>query len=188
MLVFFPCLLLLACEKNDDPGVKAEKIDYRKASIELMDSIRPKLIGTWNMKEVNVKTSPYSIDVGINKDTTLKDFAVLDITSIDNYSQEFNLEHNDVTGVLKFKSKIYPVGFRMMSTPTRIVRKFGPQVFTLFEYRFPVGSHVTENEESYLWNLGLIGENYSLEISPDGKKMVWKGLNRAIKDIQFVKK
>jgi hypothetical protein len=90
--------------------------------------------------------------------------------------------------VLRFKSKVYPVGFRMMSTPTRIVKKVGPQVFTLFEYRFPVGSHVSEEEESYLWNnLGLIGENYSIEISHDGKTMVWKGLSRAIKDIQFIK-
>ena len=188
MLVFFPCLFLFACEKNEDPGIKEYEIDYRKASIELMDSIRPKLTGRWNMKEVNVKVfPPYSIEVGIYKDTTLKDFAVLDITSVDNYSQEFNLEHNDVTGVLRFKSKVYPVGFRMMSNATRIVKKVGPQVFTLFEYRFPVGSHVTEKEESYLWNLSLIGENYSIEISPDGKTMVWKGLNRAIKDIQFIK-
>jgi len=189
-LIFAFSLILLACKKNEGEEVNVkEEIDYTKASIELMDSIRPKLSGTWNMKEVDVKVfPPYTNEVGIKSDTTLKDFAVLDITTVDNYSQDFYLEHNNVTGLLKFKSKTYPVGFTMMSTPTRIAKKTGPQVFTLFEYRFGDGSHVTENEESYLWNLSLIGENYSIEISPDGKTMVWKGLSRAIKSIYFVKK
>jgi hypothetical protein len=189
-LIFVFSLFLLACEKNEGAGVKVEeKIDYTKASIALMDSIRPELSGTWNMKEVNVSVfPPFTSDVGIKNDTTLNDFAVLDITNVDNSSQSFYLEHNDVTGVLKFKSKIYPVGFTMMSTPTRIAHKTGPQVFTLFEYRFKDGSHVTEGEESYLSNLSLMGENYSIEISPDGKTMVWKGLSRAIKRIYFVKR
>jgi hypothetical protein len=127
-LIFVFSLFLLACEKNEGAGVKVEeKIDYTKASIALMDSIRPELSGTWNMKEVNVSVfPPFTSDVEIKNDTTLNDFAVLDITNVDNSSQSFYLEHNDVTGVLKFKSKIYPVGFTMMSTPTRIAHKTGP--------------------------------------------------------------
>ena len=185
ILVF--SLILVACKKDEGVELK-EQIDYSKASIQLMDSIRPKLSGVWNMKEVNLKVfPPMTNEIGITEDTTLKDFAVLYITTVDNSSQDFYPEHNDVTALLKFKDKTYPVGFTMMATPTRIVKKTGPQVFTLFQYRFQDGSHVTENEEAYLWNLGLIGENYSIEISSDGKTMVWKGLSRAIKSIYFVK-
>ena len=188
-LIFLFSLILSACKKEQGEELQLnERIDYRKASIQLMDTIRPKLSGIWNMREVHLKVfPPLTNEIGITKDTTFKDFAVLNITTVDNSSQDFYLEHNDVRALLKFKSKTYPVGFTMMSTPTRIVNKTGPQVFTLFQYRFQDGSHVTENEESYLWNLGLIGENYSIEISPDGKTMVWKGLSRAIESIYFVK-
>ncbi len=77
----------------------------------------------------------------------------------------------------------------MSASANRIYHKTGPQVFGLFEFRFPTGySQVTEKEEMYLIYLTLIGENFEMQLSDDGKSMQWKGLNRAIKNIQLVKK
>ena len=185
--LFVSCFFLFACKKNQSVVVEKE-INFDQASIKLMDSVRPRLSGTWNMKEVAVKYfAPFTSEIGILKDTTLNDFAAITITSIDNFSNEFYKSSNQVTGVINFKTKTYPIGFRLISNPERIYRKTGPQMLTLFEYRFTNGSHKTEVEEAYLMNLTLIGENYSIEINPDGKTMVWKGLNKAIKSIKFVK-
>ena len=183
-------LAFSACKKDLVEEVKVDPLTENiQASIQLMDTIRPKLLGTWSMKEVDVKVfPPFTSDAGIKNDTTLKDFAVLNISSVDNSSQYFYKINNDVKGVLKFKDKTYPVGFTMMPTVTRISNKTGPQVSTLFEYRFSDGSHIVEKEEAYLWDLGFIGENYSIEISSDGKTMVWRGLSRAIKSIYLVKR
>lgn len=62
----------------------------------------------------------------------------------------------------------------MLATPDGVYKNKGPQVFGLLEYRFPVGSHVTEAEENYLQYLNLVGSNFEMEVSPDGKSMVWK--------------
>jgi hypothetical protein len=185
-LAFVFCLIFSACKKKENI-ILEEKIDFNEASVKLMDTIRPDLYGTWKMKEVNVKPfAPQTSEIGIYKDTTLIDFAILNITSVNNYSK-YNQVSNDVTGVLEFQHKSYPVGFTMRATGDRIFKKQGPQIFALFEFRFLVGSHPTEKEEDYLQSLTLIGNNYTIEISSDGQKMVWKGLNRAIKEIQFVK-
>ncbi|EOR96353.1 hypothetical protein ADIARSV_0458 [Arcticibacter svalbardensis MN12-7] len=188
ILVFVSCLTLLACKKKEDVVLAIDELDYNEESIKLMDSIRPNFLGTWNMKEIKVKAfAPFTTEIGIYKDTILNDLAVLELTGVDNYSQQYYNENNDITGVLKFRNKIFPVGFTMRSSGERILKKIGPQAFALFEYRFPVGSHPSTIEEDYLGNLSLLAEVYSMEMSPDGKTMVWKGLNRAIKEIQFVK-
>lgn len=188
--MFITVLILSACnKKNDLPVTEPEqKIDFNTASISLMDSIRPKLFGSWVIKQLDVTPFPSSTnEIGIFKDTTIYNFATLNINSINN-SSYYNQVHNDVTGSINFRSKTYPVGFTLFAASNRIYDKIGPQFFSLFEYRFQSGSHTTEYEESYLQYITLVGENFSIEISQDGNKMIWKGLNRGIKNIQFVKK
>lgn len=181
------CLFFLACTKDKELVVE-EKVDYNKESLRILDSIRPKLLGTWRMSEVNVQPyRPTTTEIGITKDTTFLNFATLHIHSIDSSSPSLKDWRDEVTGRLEFKTKRYPVGFRMMPTAERLYRKIGPQVIGLFEFRYPVGSHITEPEESYLWSLTLIGSNYDMEISPDGKTMVWTGLQRAVRSIKFEK-
>ncbi|WP_316812313.1 hypothetical protein [Pedobacter heparinus] len=185
VVLFAGVLMLLACQKNTGSPVE-KKIDWDKASIAIMDSMRPKLLANWKMKSVSVKPSaPSTSEIGIYKDTVLYNFAELNLTQVKNSG--YYEKGNDVTGVITFRSKRYPVGFRLHAHPDRVVHKKGPQVFGLVEYRFPVGTHLTELEESYLSNLTLIGDNFEIEISADGRSMTWKGLNRAIKNISFEK-
>jgi len=193
-LVFIFCFILSGCKKDkgaleDVEKAGSDKIDYTKESIKVMEDLRPKLYGIWSMEKIKVKPVLSAAgELGFKRDTTLLNLASLDISRVDYSSQSANLTSNDVTGVLKFRTKSYPVGFRMLASPTWMTNGVGPQTFALFEFRFPVGSHPTETEEAYLWNLTLIGENYSINMSKDGKTMVWKGLNRAIESIEFVRK
>ena len=55
----------------------------------------------------------------------------------------------------------------------------------LLEWQFPTGSHVWKSEELFFRDLRLVGENYSIEV--ENGKMLWKGLNRDIKQIQMKK-
>lgn len=176
-------LILFACQKNNSLP-KKEKIDWDKESIALMDSMRPKLLASWKMKSVSVRPfAPYTSEIGIYKDSILYDFAELDLNQVNNSG--YYQRGNDVLGVIRFKSKRYPVGFRMLANSDRILYKKGPQAVALFEYRFPVGTRITEPEEDYLSNLTLINDNFDIEISSNGKVMIWKGKSRAIKNIRF---
>lgn len=182
-LVVLP--MLFACQKNSILP-EEEKIDWNKASVAIMDSIRPKLLASWKMKSVSVKPfAPYTSEIGIYKDSVLYDFAELDLNQANSLS--YSQGGIDVLGVIRFKSKSYPVGFRMLTHPDRILHKKGPQGFALIEYKFPVGTRFSEPEENYLSNLTLIGDNFNIEISSDGKVMIWKGMSRAIKNIRFEK-
>ncbi len=179
-------LLLPGCQK-EERSAGVQKIDFNKAAIALMDTLRPHLLGSWKINRVNVTAAaPQTRDAGIYKDTTLIDFAALEITSIDNESA-YNRVNNDVTGFLTYKGKSYPVGFTVYASGNRIFEKSGPQVYGLFEFRFKAGSHALEPEETYLQNLTLIGDTYSIEISADGKSMTWKGLNRGVKSAELSK-
>jgi len=184
-IAFFLFFSIIASCKNDDESTLNKKIDFDKESIKIMDTIRPNLLGLWKATEIKVRpSSAQTNEIGIVKDTILTDTLELRINSIDNSDQ--SAARNEVSGVLSFRSKNYPVGFTMHAAPERIVKKVGSPVIGLLEYRFPVGSHLTEPEESYLNNL-LMNDNYYMEVSDDRQKMIWKGLNRAVESIKFVR-
>ena len=186
IIVFVILVLSISCKKSPEVS-KEKKVDWNKSSILLMNDLRPKLYGSWKIEELHVTPyAPNTSEIGIFKDTLLNNVAELTISQVNNTG--YYEKGNDVTGFLKFKTKSYPVGFRMLPTSDYIFENKGPQVFALFEYRFPVGSHLTEPEEDYLRNLTLINTNFEIEISEDGKVMTWKGLNRAIKSMRLTKK
>jgi hypothetical protein len=181
------CLLLvLAACKEPVQAPEREKIDFTKSATAIMDNIRPKLYGSWSIKEINLVPAPPSTsEIGIYKDTTILDLGQLDIYQVN--SSGYNASSNDVTGVIRFDRKVYPVGFRMLATGERVYQNKGPQVFGVFDYRFPVGSQLTEPQENYLRHLNLIGSNFEMETSEDGRTMIWKALGRAVKSMRLVK-
>lgn len=186
IFLFFIPILFISCKKDVEVG-KEEKVDWNKSSIILMNELRPKLYGSWKIEQMHITPyAPNTSEIGIFKDTLLNNVAELTINQVNNVG--YYEKGNDVTGTLKFKTKSYPVGFRMLPTGEQIFQNKGAHVFALFEYRFPVGTHLTEPEENYLYNLTLINDTFEIEMSKDGKMMTWRGLNRAIKSMQLVKK
>ncbi|WP_345954742.1 hypothetical protein [Mucilaginibacter sp. PAMB04168] len=179
---------MVACNKGKE-DVTTRKLDNNETSALIMDGIRPQLTGTWHMKEVAISPfAPGTNEVGIYKDTVLKDFANLEITLI-KYETPFDKLYNDVSGSLNYKNKRYEVGFRLLAYNRYLPKKVGPQASALFEFRSViVGTRPTEPEELNLQHLGLIGENYNIEISADGKTMTWKGQSRSVKNILFTKR
>lgn len=170
-------------KKDVEPEVEIEvpeKIDFDKAAVLLMDTVTKDLTGRWNLAKVEYDIKYPNPAGSVTKDTTFSDFAVLDIKSV---SRQESAKYPAIKGEILFQGRTYPVQFRLISNAERLVDKKGPQAFMLFEYAFPAGTTIWEKEELFFRNSGLVGENYSIELDSKTKKMIWKGLNRDIKEI-----
>ena len=175
-----------ACKTNKtiDPEIAIsrpeQKIDLDKAAVQLMDTITHGLLGRWNVSQVQYDIKHLPAIGSVKNDTTFQNFALLNIHAV---TREENPKYPVIKGQLNFEGRTYPVQFRLISDPNRLIYRNGPQAFTLLEYAFPNGTKTWKEEEMFFRDSGLIGENYSIEFDPQSKKMVWKGLNKDIKRI-----
>ena len=192
----FTMALLLAtgalfsqCAKTSEP---APKVDYDQKSAEIVQAVSPSLVGDWTLRRVHITAQPYNSgqrELGIVRDTTFENFATLSIQAAPSGRSIPDLRYAKFTGLLHYRTKTYPVQFELSASPQRLFYDKGPQAVFLFEYNFPVGSHPTEPEEQLLqYNLGLIGDNFTVEVLPgQPNAMTWRGLNRGIDKIELVK-
>lgn len=189
-LIFCILLSLLSwqCSPIDEPT--PPKLDYDQASRQLMQELAPQIVGQWNLRQVQVK---YKNENGqrqlkITKDSTFHDLATLSIIPAKiSRSSPVDTRRGEYDGTISYRGKTYPISFDMLANAEWIVSKKGPQTFFLFQYHFPNGSHFTEPEENFLQNIGLVGDNFSLEIISGQPSMIWRGLNRGIERIDLIK-
>ena len=184
-------LLFGQCTGDNELSPQKDKIDFDQASIQLMEKLAPQIVGTWTLQRVQVKYQNYNTsqrELQITKDTTLSNLATLTIVpAAVPRSSPRDLRRGEYDGTIRYGNRTYPVQFDVRSNPGWIVDKKGPQGYFLFEYRFPDGTHKVEPEEAFLQNIGLISDNFSLETTSDPKKMIWRGLNRGIDQIELVR-
>ncbi len=125
--------------------------------------------------------------LGLSSDTVIFDIATLDINRSSKFrSNPPDARHPEFEGVITYKDKVYPVQFYLIPA-ARVTTGVGPHAFFLFEYNFPVGMHIPDTEEIFLVDLGLINDNFSLQLMPSKRSMIWKGLNRGINRITLKK-
>jgi len=182
-------LLFSQCAKNSEP---APKVDYNQRSIEIVQGVSPSVVGDWTLRRVHIKAQPYNSgqrELGIVRDTIFQDFATLSIQPGPSRRSVVDLRYANFTGFLHYKTKTYPIQFELSASPERLFQDKGAQATFLLEYNFPVGSHPTEPEEQFLqYNLGLIGDNFSLEVAPgQPNAMTWRGGNHGVDKIELVK-
>lgn len=174
------------------PESAAPKIDFDKESVKLMSGIAPKLIGKWTMQEVAIrykKGDYYQNQAQITKDTVLENIATLTINPVSKSRYDPpQAKHPEFEGSIQYGTKTYPIYFSLLASAGRIVNKTGPQASFLFEYNFPIGSHLVEPEEAYLKNVGIVNDNYSVEIVDGQPVMIWRGANRGVDQIRLVRK
>ena len=178
----FQCKSKEKQEEEIFEGPKTIKIDFDKASVQIMDTLSRQLLGRWNLQQVEFKLKHTSGSVSVKRDTIFTDFAVLEIHNISREIPRYPI----VTGQIVYKDQHWPVRFNPIADPTRIVEKKGPHAFTLLDWNFPTGSRAWKVEEVFMRDLGLIGENYSIELNSN-KSMIWKGLNRDIREMRLKK-
>ncbi len=181
--------LFSQCAKKSGP---VPKVDYDRRSAEIVQAVSPAVVGDWTLRQVHVTAQPYNSgqrELGIVRDTIFENFATLTIQPAPSGRSIPDPRYAKFTGFLHYRTKTYPIQFELSASPQRLFHDEGPQAVFLFEYNFPVGSHLTEPEEQFLqYNLGLIGDNFSLEMVPSQpNSMIWRGSNRGIDRIELVK-
>lgn len=186
-VILFTGLLFFQCKNRNgeigpDTG-RPKQIDKDKAAVRIMDTMSTRLKGRWSLARVEFDIRYQPSTGSIRKDTTFLDFATLDIHSI---SREEDLRYPLCFGNISFGSQTWPVSFRLMAASERIFMNTGPEAFTLLDWHFPSGKHEWKPEEVFFRDLTLIGENYTIQLNPDGS-MTWKGLNRDVKEILLKK-
>jgi hypothetical protein len=162
-------------------------LTYNEKETAVLNQVAPQVAGQWTLTDVRYVRRPlFQYPASLPRDTVLAQLATLTIApaSVPRPSRNGRPEFE---GHLTYRSKTYPVRFSLYASPDRVVRQQGPPAYFLLEYNFPVGSHQTEPEEQFLQDIGLIGENFSLEAEAGQTTMQWKGLNRHLKSITLRK-
>ena len=191
-LLFFSALLsLLSWQCSTDDSAAPSKVDYDQASSQLMKDLAPRIVGQWTLRQVQVKyliNDYYQNQIKLTRDSTFQNLATLTIVpAAVPRTSPIDPRRGEYDGTIRYRNKSYPIQFNMMANYEWFATKKGPQTFFLFEYHFPDGTHLTEPEEAFLQNIGLIGDVFSLETTNGQPGMIWRGLNRGIERIDLVK-
>jgi hypothetical protein len=183
------CLLLLGglttqCASSPEP---APAPTYDERSTALLKEVAPQVVGQWTLAEVRyTRRQFFQYPPSLPRDTVLSQFATLTIGPAP-IPRPSRAGIPEFEGQLTYHRKTYPVRFALLASPERVVRQQGPPAYFLLEYNFPVGSHQTEPEEQFLQDIGLVGENFSLEVEAGQATMRWQGLNRHLTAITLRK-
>ena len=87
-------------------------------------------------------------------------------------------------GALTYAGKTYPVYLALWANPDRVVNQQGPPAYFSLGYHFPVGTHQTAVEEQFLQDVGLIGRQFTLDVTANQPAlMYWKGLGHHLQSI-----
>lgn len=198
-LVLPPILLLLTlsastlltnCSRQPDP---TPKVDYDQASRELMQTVAPQIVGTWTLRQVQVSFQPYNPHqalLPLRGDTLFQNLATLTLAAAKTPRQaRADARYPEFEGQLHFRGHDYPIYLQLLAYPDQLVSHRGPQAHFLFETNYPVGSRQRDAGEEWLSNLGLLYDNYTLElVVVDGQPLMrWRGLGRGVSRIDLVK-
>jgi hypothetical protein len=169
----------------------APKLDYDQASRKLMQTLAPQVVGTWTLRQVQVSFQPYNPHhalLPLRGDTLLQNLATLTLaTAKTPRSARADARYPEFEGQLHFRGQDYPIYLQLLASPDQVVNHRGPQAHFLFETNYPVGSRQRDAGEEWLTNLGLLYDNYTLELVAGHPLMHWRGLNRGVSRIDLVK-
>ena len=188
LLALSASVLLTTCARLPDP---TPKLDYDQASRELMQTVAPKITGTWTLRQVQVSFQPrnyYQALLSLRGDTLFQNLATLTLAAATtSRNAPADARYPAFEGHLHFRGQNYPVYFQLRAHPNQLVDHQGPQALFLFETNYPVGSRQRDAGEEWLTNLGLLYDNYTLELVATKPLMHWRGLGRGVSRIDLVK-
>jgi hypothetical protein len=179
---------LTNCSQRSDP---APKLDYDQASRELMQTLAPQVVGTWTLRQVQVSFQPRGSGhplVPLRGDTLLQNLATLTLAAAKTpRSARADARYPEFEGHLHFRGQDYPIYLQLLASAEQVINHKGPQAHFLLETNYPVGTRQRDAGEEWLANLGLLYDNYTLELVAGRPLMHWRGLNRGVSRIDLVK-
>lgn len=197
MRLVLPFMLLLALSANtlltscSQQPAPSPKVDYNQASRELMQTVAPQIVGTWTLRQVQVSFQPrnhYQALLPLRGDTLFQNLATLTLAAAKTpRNAPTDARYPEFEGHLHFRGQNYPIYLQLLAQPERVLNHRGPQASFLFETNYPLGTRQRDAGEEWLTNLGLLGDNYSLELVAGQPLMHWRGLNRGVSRVELVK-
>jgi hypothetical protein len=187
MYLFLMGLILVFSQCTNRDEVTPEKIDYDEESAKLMKEVAPQVLGQWNLQQVHIKIQKkneyHQSKLRLTRDTVFQNLGTLEIrrAAVPAFSSD-DVRYPAFDGTLHFRGKALPVRLEMRAHHDRVVEKIGPQALFSLQYSFGVSSRSPQPEDMFLDDLGLIHDNYSLELVT-GQPMIWRGLNRGVEKI-----
>lgn len=179
---------LTNCSREAAP---APKLDYDQASRALMQTVAPQVVGTWTLRQVQVSFQPYNPHhalLPLRGDTLFQNLATLTLAVAKTpRNAPADARYPEFEGQLRFRGQDYPIYLQLLASADQVVNHQGPQAHFLFETNYPVGSRQRDAGEEWLTNLGLLDDNYTLELVAGQPLMHWRGLNRGVSRIDLVK-
>ncbi|UOG74943.1 hypothetical protein MTX78_22855 [Hymenobacter tibetensis] len=165
-------------------------LNYDQASQALMQEVALQLVGTWKLRQVHVSYKRLSghAFIPLTRDTLFQEFATLLVQRA--VAPRTSPEHPlypEFQGTLTFRGKALPVYFQLIANPEQVVKQQGPQALFMLDTNFPAGSRTSGPEEDFMENLGLLRENFSLELTSGQPTMIWRGLNHGVDRIELQK-
>lgn len=146
------------------------------------------MTGTWVIRQAQINQKElgyFQISPGITKDTVLQNLATFTLQPASAANKRL-LKDNpalELEGFIELGSKTYPIYGQVIAGPSRFANQTGLQGYIHLEYNFKpsdisLGGRPVEVEQDYLHGIGLISDNFSIEIS--NRSMIWRGMGRAI--------
>jgi hypothetical protein len=156
-----------------------------------MQTVAPQLVGAWTLRQVQVSFQPYNAYqamLPLRGDTLFQNLATLTLAAAKTpRSARADARYPEFEGHLHFRGQDYPIYLKLLAQPEQVINHQGPQASFLFETNYPVGTRQRDAGEEWLFNLGLLGDNYTLELVAGQPLMRWRGLNRGVSRIDLVK-
>jgi len=156
-----------------------------------MQTVAPQIVGTWTLRQVQVSFQPYNPHhalLPLRGDTLFQNLATLTLAAAKTpRNAQADARYPEFEGQLHFRGQDYPVYLQLLAYPDQVVNHQGPQAHFLFETNYPVGSRQRDAGEEWLTNLGLLYDNYTLELVATKPLMHWRGLGRGVSRIDLVK-
>jgi hypothetical protein len=166
-------------------------LDYDQASRALMQTVAPQVVGTWTLRQVQVSFQPYNPHhalLPLRGNTLFQNLAMLTLAVAKTpHNAPADTRYPEFEGQLRFRGQDYPIYLQLLASADQVVNHQGPQAHFLLETNYPVGSRQRDAGEEWLTNLGLLDDNYTLELVAGQPLMHWRGLSRGVSRIDLVK-
>lgn len=173
------CLCFSQCRQQNEPTPT-------ELTIKFVDELRPQFLGIWYIREAQIKyreLAPVYYPTGITRDTLLRDLATVTFQPAPATTSDPRVLRLD--GMIRFRSKDYPIQAELYPFQNAGLQK--GVMFVNFNFGETINDFPPADID-YLYGIGLVGDNFAIDIVLGEPTMTWRGLGRAITSAILYKK
>jgi hypothetical protein len=182
LVVLFFCVGLGGCAPQEPVLTPTEQ------TIKFVDELRPLFVGAWRIEQIQLSAERLKTvynPLNIRKDTLLQDVATVTIgPAVERpYGDPRVLK---LEGNLTFRTIAFPIRISLSPQQNGGITKGTLNLMTNFtELTTTTISPAQSTAIGYLQDVGLLTDNFSVDLVPGQPRMTWRGLNRGITSVSL---